>query len=233
MDTRTKDPTALLERYVAGTLPRKLAEELEEQVRQNPQLVTKTGLADRVVRAVALLDVAERGGDWHEKPRRAWEHPLLGLGFAAIAVALGITVAVLFSRIEAANARIAVLTEQVASRPIDAAASRRAIRVALNRAGPPAAPAFALGGKSAEMGELLINVSAARQPAFRLTLERADEGSIATIHGLMKDSNGEIRVALNSGALGPGNYTVTVDGVGWNGATQPVGGTTFAVSRGR
>ncbi len=233
MDTNTRDQSSLLERYLAGTLQPKEAREAEQQVAQNPLLVEQTGLADRVARAVALLDAAGRGGDWHEQPRRPWENPLVGLAFAAISLVLGITAAVLFSRLEAARARITALTEQVAVRPVDAAASRRAIAVALNPAGPPAAPAFALGARAAEMGDLQIDVSAWRQPTFRVTLERVDQGSIATLYGLMKDSNGQIRVALNSGALGPGNYTVAVEGVAWNGATAPVGGTTFAVIRGR
>ena len=46
---------------------------------------------------------------------------------------------------------------------------------------------------------------------------------MAVIDGLEKDSNGHLRVSLNAGAFGPGDYMVTVEGLNLRRESLPVG----------
>jgi hypothetical protein len=41
------------------------------------------------------------------------------------------------------------------------------------------------------------------------------------LHNVMKDSNGHLHLALNSSALGPGNYQFTIEGLTWSGEPEP------------
>mgnify|MGYP007115157020 CR=1 FL=1 len=38
---------------------------------------------------------------------------------------------------------------------------------------------------------------------------------MAVLSNLARDSNGHLRVALNSSAVGPGQYAVTLEGLDW------------------
>jgi hypothetical protein len=54
---------------------------------------------------------------------------------------------------------------------------------------------------------------------------------VAVLHNLLKDSNGHLRVGLNSSALGPGNYLLTIDGLDWRGQPVPDAWITIAIAR--
>jgi hypothetical protein len=65
---------------------------------------------------------------------------------------------------------------------------------------------------------------------FRVQMDRTDQGKVATIGNVQRDSNGQLRVAFNSSALGPGDYQITLEGVDWKGGTEPQAWITFAVA---
>ncbi len=85
----------------------------------------------------------------------------------------------------------------VGERPIDPAASRRALTVMPSRGGPPASPMFGIGGNGAELVEIKTDLSWSGARAFRVEIERADQGMVAVLHNVLKDSNGHLRIALN------------------------------------
>ena len=67
--------------------------------------------------------------------------------------------------------------------------------------------------------------------AFRVTIDRIDQGRVAIMHNLVKDSNGHLRIALNSSALGPGNYQLTIEGLTWRGETVPDAWVTIGIAK--
>jgi hypothetical protein len=48
---------------------------------------------------------------------------------------------------------------------------------------------------------------------------------------MQKDSNGHLRLSLNSSALGPGQYQVMAEGLDWRGDATPEAWFSFAVAR--
>jgi hypothetical protein len=54
---------------------------------------------------------------------------------------------------------------------------------------------------------------------------------VGVITNLAKDSNGHLRIALNSSALGPGNYQLTIEGLDWRGQAQPDSWVTIGILR--
>ena len=75
-------------------------------------------------------------------------------------------------------------------------------------------------------------MNAAANPALnRVTIDRLDQGRVLSLGNVARDSNGHLRIAMNSSALGPGDYTVTMEGVDWRGSLTPQAWASFAVAR--
>jgi len=81
------------------------------------------------------------------------------------------------------------------------------------------------------MADLKIDESRSPYRNFRVTIDRIDQGRVGVISNLAKDSNGHLRIALNSSALGPGNYQFTLEGLDWHGTPQPDSWVTISIQR--
>jgi hypothetical protein len=59
-----------------------------------------------------------------------------------------------------------------------------------------------------------FHIDEAQSPydSFRVAIDRIDQGRVAVISHLHKDSEHHLRIELNSGALGPGTYQITIEG---------------------
>ncbi len=66
---------------------------------------------------------------------------------------------------------------------------------------------------------------------FHVTIDRVDQGRFAILGNLARDSNGQLRLALNSSALGPGDYTMEIQGVDKWGNLVPQAWTRFSSAR--
>jgi hypothetical protein len=230
MDREFIEKNQILERYLLGKLPPRGVADFERVVRDNPALIEEIGLADRVHRAVKLIEASGQPELWQEKPRQLWEKPafVAALGGALLVAAIG--AAVLASRLSDASEKIGKLETLVAERPIDPASSRRSLTVIPSRSGLPAAAMFDIGGGGAELVEMKTDLSWSDARAFRIGIERADQGTVAVLHNVAKDSNGHVRLSLNSAALGPGTYEVTIEGLNWRGQASPIAWATFDVA---
>jgi hypothetical protein len=76
-----------------------------------------------------------------------------------------------------------------------------------------------------------IDLSTSRFSMFKMTIERVNQGRVGIFDGLTKDSNGHVRVSLNSGAFGPGEYLVTLEGLDMRRQSLPVAWYRFSVVR--
>jgi hypothetical protein len=58
---------------------------------------------------------------------------------------------------------------------------------------------------------------------FRLFVDKQDQGRALVLNNLLKDSNGELRVTLNSTGLSAGVYTVRIEALPARGIPIPIG----------
>ena len=58
-----------------------------------------------------------------------------------------------------------------------------------------------------------------------------NQGRVAVLDGMEKDSNGHLRISLNAGAFGPGDYMVTIEGLNMRRESLPVAWFRVAVTR--
>jgi hypothetical protein len=81
-----------------------------------------------------------------------------------------------------------------------------------SRTGPSVHSLVTIGGAQAQMADLKIDVSWSPFTAFRVTIDRIDQGRVGVLHNMQRDSNGNLHLELNSTALGPGDYQLTIEG---------------------
>jgi len=101
--------------------------------------------------------------------------------------------------------------------------SVQAYRVEPSRA-KPSQPTLALGWLvPAQLLELRIDVSETKYAQFQITIDKSDGVRVMQIRRVARDSNKEVRLAVNSSAFGPGDYFVKIDGYNWRGQIEEYG----------
>ena len=233
MDRDFIEKNQIVERYLLGKLPPKGVADFERVVRENPALVDEISLAERVHRAIKLMEAGGQPNVFEEKPKQPWERPGVAAGLAGLALVALIGAGVLLSKLSDANANVERLQKAVVERAIDPATSRRTITIEPNRSGPPKKAMFGIGGKTAELVEMKTDLSWSDARTFRVSIERTDQGRVAVLHTVQKDSNGQVRISVNSSALGPGTYDVSFEGLNWRGEPNPTAWMSFDVAPGR
>src|SRR3984957_12082520 len=221
----------VVERYLSGRLPLKGATEFEQFVHRHPEILDEIGLPERVNAGLRLLEASGKPEPWQEAPRPSWQKPQVTLTLAAIAGVLAVALMVLTGTGAAKSHRIAELQKQVAEQPLDPATSTREIRLMPSRSGASNSPAITIGGGGGQLADFKIHQTRTPSHIFRVTIDRIDQGRVGVITNLVKDSNGHLRIALNSTALGPGNYQLTIEGLNWRGDPEPDSWVTIGILR--
>lgn len=211
----------IVERYLAGRLPPKGVTDFERLIRSRPQLIDELGLADKVNAGLRLLDAAGVAEPWTEKPKKFWEKPAFGLGAAGLAVAALIACGALATQVSSRNATIDKQAKEIVARPIAPSTAKRTILVNVTRNGPPSKASLTI--KQGQFAELKTDLSWARYGTFRVSIDRINQGRVAVLDGMEKDSNGHVRLSLNAGAFGPGEYLVTIEALTLRREAIPVG----------
>jgi len=203
----------IVERFLSGKLPIKAATDFERYCKEHPELLDELGLPERVNAGLRLLEASGKPEPWQEAAKPIWQRPQAILGVAGFAVLLVLALSIVAAGSIGKTRRILELQRQVTDRTLDAATGTRVIRLLPNRSGASSMPAIAIGGGAAQLVDFHIDESRSPYKDFRITIDRLDQGRVMVIDNLTKDSNGHLRVVVNSSAFGPGNYLLTIEGL--------------------
>lgn len=231
MDREFIEHNQIVERYLSGRLPPRGAQDFERFCKANPDLLDQLGLADRVHSGLRLLEAGGKPEPWAPATKVWWSQLPVVAGLAAGVLALGILAIVLASSLADRSNRIAALETRLQTQPLDPATTTRPVILVPTRNGPIARPALTIGGKQTEFADFKVDVSWSKATLFRVTVDRESQGRVAVIQNLAKDSNGHLRIALNSSALGPGIYQLQMDEINWRGEAAPAAWIAFAIAR--
>ncbi len=210
----------IVERYLGGRLPVKGAQDFEHFCKRHPELLDEIGLGERINSALRLLEAGGRSAPWEERPQRWWEQLPVLLALCGLCAALLVTTLWTTNKLSTQTHKSQSLEQQLAAQALDPAQSTRRINVTPSRTAPSAHSVAVIGGAAAEFGDIYIDMSWSRYAIFTVTIDRIDQGRVAILHNLQKDSNGNLHLLLNSSALGPGDYELTIEGLTWSG--QPL-----------
>ncbi len=207
----------IVELYLSGKLHVRGAAVFEKFCRENPQILDEIGLPERVHTGLRLLEASGKPEPWQEKPKKIWERAYVPAALAGLVVVLAVALLVLNGRLSDQTRKTAALGQLVADQPLDAATGTSNVDLRTTHGGPGAAFAATLGGSSAQMVNIKIDMTHSDYRAFRINIDRANQGRVAVLNNLIKDSNGELGFSLNTSALGPGTYQLAIEGLDWRG----------------
>ncbi|HUA24481.1 MAG TPA: hypothetical protein VMA54_10220 [Steroidobacteraceae bacterium] len=220
----------VVERYLSGRLPIKGATDFESFCREHPEFLDELGIPERVNAALRLLEAGGKPEPWAEPPKPFWQKLEIVLGLLAATLVLAIGLAIVASGSSQKTRRIAALQQQETERALDPATSTRDIHLLPSRDGASDSPAIFIGGGSeAELADFRIDESRSPFRLFRITIDRINQGRVGVIDHIAKDSDGNLRIALNSSALGPGDYQLTIEALNWQGQPLPDSWVTIGV----
>jgi hypothetical protein len=219
----------IVERYLAGRLPPKGVTDFERLIRSRPQLIEELGLPEKVNAGLRLLDAAGIAEPWAEKPKAFWQNPIFIFGAAGLAIAALIGCLVLGLQLSSRDQAIRKLRSDVTERAIAPSTNKRTVLVDTARNGPPASATVAIN--HGDFAELKVDLSWTRFSTFKVSIDRVNQGRVAVIDGITKDSNGHVRISINAGAFGPGDYMVELAGLNLRRESMPVAWFRFSVAR--
>ena len=159
-------------------------------------------------------------------PTAWWQERRVAIGAAVAIVALALACAWLAHRAGIARERMELLEAQAAEGFLVPPSTTRTVAVDL-----ASGRTIGLGGGTPERVEVRIGARSNKFNLFRVALARDDGTAVLHFDRLQRDSNGEIRFALNSTLLPPGSYTIRIEGFTWRGETVPVGTFGLTVTR--
>jgi hypothetical protein len=249
MDRAYIDNEHVVDRYLSGDLTVKEARAFEQYCREHPEFLqelpipvrlkarlarepathSETGMFKAIPSSAthAAAEAAEEGFD--EEEERSFSRRgagsgrlLVGMLIVALIAALGAT-AMFALRANQLQTRIDELERETRSTRMQAPGSVQTYRVAPVR-GQPERATLRLGWQTPpQLLELHVDVSEGKFTQFQITIDKVDEGRLMQVRRLTRDSNRELRLALNSSAFGPGDYLIRIDAYNWRGQTQEYG----------
>lgn len=231
MDREYVEKNRVVERYFAGRLAPRGVTEFERFCREHPEFLDAIGLPERVNAGLRLLEAGGKPEPWVERPKPFWEKPPFVIGLAATTLAALVTVGLLDFAFEGRGEQITALEERIATQPLEPATAKRTIKLLPSRSGPTTRAAVHVGEGATQFVDLKIDVSWSKFQNFRLLIDRVGQSRVALVHNLRKDSNGDLRLAFNSSALGPGDYLFTIEGLTWRGEAVGQAWITVGVQR--
>ena len=230
MDATFIEQNQIIERYLSGRLPLKGAQDFERWCRENPDTLARLGMADRMHMGLRLMDASGQPEPWAEKPMPFYQKPVAIAAVAGIAGTMLIAALMLLVSVKEKDRRIRVLTDELHQQPLLPVRSTRGITVQPSRTGPLSQSMVRIGGADTEMADFKFDVSWSSYSNFRVIVDRVDQGRVAVLTNLVRDSNGHLRISLNSSAVGPGDYQVALEGLDWRGTPVPQAWASFSVS---
>ncbi len=221
MDLKLIEEKQVVERYLRGRLTPPEARFFEQVVRQSPEIVERIGLPETLQRMMRLLD--DTGTEWREQAPKFWHRPWVAAGLAAAVVIASLLALLAFSAKRDAVAGYEHMKAEAAIGLLNAPMSTRVLRL---KPGRPdgSVPTFPIGERAAPtLAELRIDLGSTRATLFKVTIKRDDGAYYARLDNQLKDSNGDLRLAFNSGAFAAGLYNVELEAVNLRGDGELAG----------
>jgi hypothetical protein len=220
----------IVERYFADKLPARGALDFERFCRDNPEILDELRVSARVQAGLRLMVAGGIPLPWEERPKQLWERLPVAIGVGVLTLLLAITSLTLYFKLGGARKEVASLAAAVRERPIKPIKSTRSVVVVPGRSAPSATPTLVISSENAELADLKFKMEWSGYTQFRVTIDRVGQGRVMVLNHLLRDSNGQLRIALNSASLGPGNYQFAIDGLTLSSEARPQAWFTLGVS---
>jgi hypothetical protein len=253
MDRKYIENEHVVDRYLSGDLTVREARDFEKYCLEHPEALREMPIPVRLKARLArrpadesetgvfqaipstatreALEATEDGFDPEEEREEIERSHGGGSGVSRLVV-IGLLVAliaaiagtVLFAmKVGTLEAKVKQMERAQRAVQMQPTSGVQTYRVQPVRSKPPE-PTLSVGWPSPpQLLDLRIDVSQTKYTQFQITIDKVDGGRVAQIRRIARDSNREVRLALNSSAFGPGDYLVKIDGYTWKGQVEEYG----------
>jgi hypothetical protein len=217
------DERRIFERYLDGELPAKGAREFEVWCRGNPSFLEEKKVVERARASLDLLHASGRPADLSEPGLAWWKSVYVSMGLGLLALASLAALLGLFTKYVTLDGELA-RTRTVANQgSLSAPSGERSLRLTPDRAPGIGSATVKLSRGAAQLLELHIDMAYSRETQFRIFVDKRDQGRALVIDRIVKDSNNELKIALNPSGLAGGEYDVRIEALPLRGDPIPTG----------
>jgi len=223
-DRRFIEDHKLVERYLENKLPFKGARDLENWCRAHPEYLNELNLSERAQTSLKLLEASGQPVDLTEPQPPWWKtiHVLIGLtvvAFLSLVAFWALLGKYVLLRGELADTRT-LMNQGSLVQP----ATSREVRVSPDRAPGVDHARIIVTRAAPQLMDVHIDLGYTdKLMEFRLFVDKKDQGRALILNDLLKDSNSELRMTLNSSGLSAGIYDVRIEALPFRGSPIPIG----------
>jgi len=155
-----------------------------------------------------------------------WQHRVVLFSLIGVDTVLLVACFWLGSSLVTAREHLELMRERAEQGFLMPPSSERRVRVDLDAIQP-----VSMGGNLPERVEFALNAKRKRFNLFRISVARQDGTALVHFDRLVRDSNGELKFALNSGVMPSGDYVIRVEGLTGNGRSRELAAVPLYVQR--
>lgn len=147
-----------------------------------------------------------------------WQKPVAVGALAALAALLLILSGYSLRSAQLDRVRAAEAEKRARTLTLRASSSERRLRIQPNPRSYSANPDATIAWpEPPEMLDIFLPVAYSDFTTFWLAVDKVDQGRVMVVQRMTPDSNGELRLSLNSSSFGPGEYRIRLQGYTWRG----------------
>jgi hypothetical protein len=214
----------LIERYLENKLPVKGARDLENWCRANPDYLDHLNLAQRAQSSLKLLESSGQHVDLGEPKPPWWKNTYVPIALGVMAFLSLVAFWALFGKYELLIGQLQDTRASMARGTLVQPATETSVHVSPDH-GPGIDQARILVSRSApQLMDVHIDLGYTNKLSqFRVFVDKKEQGRALILNNVLKDSNGELRVTLNSTGLSAGIYNVRIEAIPFRGSPIEVG----------
>jgi hypothetical protein len=234
-DRRFIEEHRLLDRYLENKLPLKGALDFEAWCRSHPEYLEELKLTDRTQMSLKLLEAAAQPHDLGEPKPPWWKSPYLLIGLAAASFVLLVATLVLSGKYAHVLGELDDARATAEKGSLVQPATETTVRITPDRAQGIDRARIVVTRSAPQLIDVHIDLSYTGKTdlgyganlhlmQYRMIVDKQDQGRALILNNLLKDSNGELRLTLNSTGLAAGIYTARIEASPFMGGNSvPIG----------
>ncbi len=221
-DAKFIEEHQLIEKYLDGKLPAKGSRDLENWCRANPEYLNGLKLSERAQASLQLLEASGSPLDLQEPAPPWWKSPYVPIALAVLALICLLGFSTLFAKYSLLRSELEDARTRVHQGSLVQPAVESSVSV-----GPDHAPGIdrarvIVNSSAPQLMDLRIDMSYTKAMQFRVIVDKKDQGRALILNNLIKDSNNELRLTLNTTGIAAGIYTVRIESLPSRGNASPL-----------
>ena len=210
-DAKFIEEHRLVERYLDNKLPLRGALDLENWCRAHPEYLDALKLSERAQASLKLLEECGRPLDLSPPQPPWWKPPYVSVGLGLIAVLCLVALWVAHGKLSLLRSELDDTRTLLRQGSLVQPATETSVRVPPDRAPGVDHANVVVNSSTPQLMDLHIDMGYSKAMQFRLVVDKRDQGRALIVNNLLRDSNGELRLTVNTTGLSAGAYAVRIE----------------------